>query len=359
MTQSSRLPGQNLPDFLENAVAKDRLLAPISAVILALSQASLIIAGLASQNGLGGSGLGGSGLGNSGLGRVTGSENSDGDQQKALDIIADELICTALNRTDVAVYLSEERDRPVNLQAEGDLICACDPLDGSSNIDTNQTIGTIFSIYRAPPLRPLAKGREQIAAGFFAYGQQTALILTIGAGTIGFCLDGDGNYQRMEWQITIPSKASEFAINAANNRHWHGPVARYIADLLAGDTGPRGRNFNMRWAGSLIADAWRIYRRGGIFLYPQDRRKGYEDGRLRLVYEANPIAFLTEQAGGKASDGRQAILDIEPEDMHQRTPLLFGSSDEVDKAITYSEQPASLDQISLLFGSSDKGAKAI
>jgi fructose-1,6-bisphosphatase I len=216
------------------------------------------------------------------------------------------------------------------LSDKGSLLVACDPLDGSSNIDTNLTVGTIFSLLPFDGSTLLMSGDMQIASGFFAYGPQTTLLLTIGQGVEAFCLDDSGDYRRMDWQVSIPRTASEFAINASNSRHWQAEISDYISDLLAGKTGPRGKNFNMRWAGSLVADAFRIFRRGGIFLYPSDQRDGYGKGRLRLVYEAHPIAFLVEQAGGHAYDGQVRILEITPDELHQRVPLIFGSSDEVD-----------------------------
>ncbi len=314
----------DLTTFLESATTQTGDVLPdASAAILGLAEASVDIAGLAAQNG----------ISQTALGAVTGGENADGDDQKELDVLADQLIEQALTKTSLFAYLSEEREQPVPLSASGQLICACDPMDGSSNIDTNMTIGTIFSLYPAPHQKTetnlLCPGRNQIAAGFFAYGPQTALLLTYGKGVFAFCFDGT-HYRLMDWHVRIPGQTSEFAINAANHRHWSALTASYIDQLLAGKQGGRGRNFNMRWAGSLVADSWRILRRGGIFLYPEDSRRGYESGRLRLVYEANPISFLVEQAGGLATDGKRNILDIQPTDLHQRVPLIFGSADEVN-----------------------------
>ena len=298
-------------------------------IILALCGAAIDISALASRTGLTATALG----------AVTGAQNSDGDQQKQLDVLADEIVATALSATTLGSYFSEERDEALIFSEDGTLSLSCDPLDGSSNIDTNLTIGTIFSLFRRTAQHQnhsqLPQGREQIAAGFFAYGPQTSLLLSCGAGVIGFGLDEDGQFYQLDWQIAIPAQTSEFAINASNTRHWLAPVKSYIDDCLAGVQGEREKNFNMRWAGSLVADAWRIFRRGGVFLYPEDRRAGYEQGRLRLIYEAYAIAFLVEQAGGLASDGRQMILDIKPEELHQRTPLLFGSKDEINHLLSY------------------------
>ena len=269
------------------------------------------------------------------LGAVRGSANADGDDQKKLDVLADEMIASALaNCAGVAAYLSEERDSAMGLDDGGDVIVASDPLDGSTNIDANVSIGTIFSILPAAGGH-LQPGRNQLASGIFVYGPQTTLLVTFGDGVLAFQLAEDGLFHNMDWRVQIPPKTSEFSINASNSRHWTAPVSRYINDCLAGVAGPRQRDFNMRWVGSLVADSWRIFRRGGIFLYPADARKGYETGRLRLVYEASPMAMLVSQAGGRASDGQQDILDITPTSLHQRVPLVFGSANEVDEFISY------------------------
>ena len=269
------------------------------------------------------------------LGAARGSANADGDAQKKLDVLADEMILSALSDcVGVAAYLSEERDDAVTLHDGGDIIVASDPLDGSTNIDTNVSIGTIFSILPAAGGH-LQPGRNQLASGIFVYGPQTTLLVTFGDGVYAFQLAEDGLFHNMDWRVQIPPKTSEFSINASNSRHWTAPVSRYINDCLAGVAGPRQRDFNMRWVGSLVADSWRIFRRGGIFLYPADARKGYETGRLRLVYEASPMAMLVKQAVGRASDGQQDILDIIPTSLHQRVPLVFGSANEVDEFISY------------------------
>ena len=269
------------------------------------------------------------------LSAVRGSANADGDAQKKLDVLADEMIVSALaDCVGVAAYLSEERNDAVTLHDGGDIIVASDPLDGSTNIDTNVSIGTIFSILPAAGGH-LQPGRNQLASGIFVYGPQTTLLVTFGDGVLAFQLAEDGLFHNMDWRVQIPPKTSEFSINASNSRHWKAPVSRYINDCLAGVAGPRQRDFNMRWVGSLVADSWRIFRRGGIFLYPADARKGYETGRLRLVYEASPMAMLVNQAVGRASDGQQDILDIIPTSLHQRVPLVFGSANEVDEFISY------------------------
>jgi len=268
------------------------------------------------------------------LGAIKGSANADGDDQKALDVLADDVITARLRDAGAAIYLSEEQDAPIPLHDEGTLIVASDPLDGSSNIDTNVSIGTIFSIMPAAG-GALQCGRNQLAAGFFVYGPQTTLLVTLGDGVLAFQMDDDARFCDMGWQVVISPDTHEFGINASNQRHWHAPVKAYIDDCLDGRDGTLKQNYNMRWVGSLVADAWRIFRRGGVFLYPADRRDGYAQGRLRLVYEANPVAMLVEQAGGKATDGTDSILDIEPKDLHERVPFIFGSKNEVDVIIGY------------------------
>ena len=273
-----------------------------------------------------------------------GGTNSDGDMQKDLDVLADEVMLEALKSAPVAVYASEELELPVRLDHAAPVAVAMDPLDGSSNIDTNVSIGTIFSILPALEGDDLASfrqpGRAQLAAGFFIYGPQLALVLTLGSGTDIFVhAPGEGKFLRAYEAVKIPAETKEFAVNASNRRHWDSAVRRYVDDCLAGADGPHGRNFNMRWVGSLVADAYRIFIRGGVFLYPGDQRKGYAYGRLRLMYEANPIAMLVEQAGGLASDGFGPILDVVPETLHQRVPLIFGSKTEVQLISRYHEEP--------------------
>ena len=266
------------------------------------------------------------------LDAAAGEVNADGDVQKALDVLADEIILEAVRGAGAAAYMSEERDDAIPLAPGGRVVVASDPLDGSSNIGVNVSIGTIFSILPAGR-GGLLSGCEQLAAGFFVYGPQTTLLLTLGRGVASFLMREDGGFTLIEDGVAIPEQTAEFAINSGNQRHWHPPVQRYVADCVAGADGPRGRNFGLRWVGSLVADAWRIFSRGGVFLYPADSRDGYGEGRLRLVYEAAPMAFLAEQAGGLASDGVRDILDIVPATVHQRVPLVFGSADEVAEVI--------------------------
>ncbi|MGF1658354.1 MAG: class 1 fructose-bisphosphatase [Rubrimonas sp.] len=285
------------------------------------------------------------------LGAAVG-ENTGGDQQKALDVMADDAFAAALAQTPVRWFASEERDAVEELNPAGTLALAIDPLDGSSNIDVNVSIGTIFSIFEAKDDRDasfLRPGTEQIAAGYVVYGPQTAMMLTLGAGVLLFVLDREaGAFRLADAHLTIPAAATEFAINASNYRHWSRPIRAYIDDCIAGDEGPRGKNFNMRWVASLVAETHRIMMRGGVFLYPGDQRKGYERGRLRMVYECAPIALLAEQAGGQATDGCDRILAQTPDRLHARTPFVFGSADKVARVAAYHDLPES--EISPLFG---------
>ena len=260
--------------------------------------------------------------------------NKDGDIQKPLDIMSDEVLIDFLKKSPVSGYASEEQDGFIDFKNNNNFIIFADPLDGSSNIDVNVSIGTIFSIMSKNnlPLEKafIQKGNYQKASGFFVYGPQTTLFLTVGLGTALFVLDELKNqFYLIKEKIIIPKSTSEFAINAAYKRFWNPATSKYIQNCQDGEKGPRKKNFGMRWVGSLVADASRIFIRGGIFLYPADNRKKYKDGRLRLTYEANPIAFLVEQSGGKATNGYESILNLKVEDIHQRSPLIFGSSDEV------------------------------
>ncbi|MDO5703663.1 MAG: class 1 fructose-bisphosphatase [Paracoccus sp. (in: a-proteobacteria)] len=277
------------------------------------------------------------------LGESVGT-NLGGDGQKALDVIADEAFMAALRGTGVRDYASEEQDSIVTLDPDGDLALAIDPLDGSSNIDVNISIGTIFSILPAGATGMdsfLGRVPDQIAAGYIIYGPQTALVLSWGQGTRRYVLDRDGGaFRLVEPAVRIPAQSTEFAINTSNYRHWPLPIRAYIDDCVAGAEGVRGQNFNMRWVASLVAETHRILTRGGIFLYPRDSRKGYEAGRLRLLYECAPIAMLVEQAGGMATDGQAPILSLAATGLHQRTPLVFGSADKVARVTAYHDLPA-------------------
>lgn len=275
------------------------------------------------------------------LGAVV-STNEAGDDQKALDVEANDRFVEGLKHAPVAVLASEEMAEPVLLDPEGALVLVIDPLDGSSNIETNLSIGTIFGIYRypgadVPPLQAaLQPGRALLAAGMFVYGPKTTLIVTLGERTSEYTLDR----RREDFVLTIPEmrvplSRPEYAINASNYRHWDRTVRAYVDDLVAGAQGPRGKDFNMRWLSSLVAETSRVLARGGVFLYPADQRPNYQGGRLRLVYEANPLAMIVECAGGLATDGERPILDRRPTGLHQRVPLVFGSRDKVERVARY------------------------
>jgi len=265
-------------------------------------------------------------------------ENVQGEVQKQLDVIANDIMLEEARWKGVVRGLaSEEMDDYVGFD-KGDYLLFFDPIDGSSNVDVNGVVGTIFSVLPAPKgalslddfLRP---GRDQLAAGYAAYGPQTILVLTLGDGVAAFTPDADGVWIQMTAALTVPASTREFSINMSNHRHWFPGVQRYIDECVAGKDGPRGADFNMRWLASMVGDVHRILTRGGIFMYPGDRKRAH--GKLRLMYEANPIGFLIEQAGGQATDGVSRILDIQPTGLHQRTGVVLGSSEEVARVAEY------------------------
>jgi fructose-1,6-bisphosphatase I len=274
-----------------------------------------------------------------------GSENVQGETQKKLDIIANDMILDALAATGVVAGMaSEELDdcSPVAGHSDRPFLVLFDPLDGSSNIDVNVSIGTIFSVLPNPDVGAITNesflqpGTEQLAAGYVVYGPQTSLVLTFGKGVVAFTLDREaGQYIQTSESMEIPEDTKEFAINMSNQRHWYAPVQRYIAELLEGKTGSRGKDFNMRWIASMVADVHRVLTRGGIFMYPKDLRDPNKPGKLRLMYEANPMSLLVEQAGGKSFDATQRILDIQPTDLHQRCAVMLGSANEVQRVSDY------------------------
>ncbi len=278
---------------------------------------------------------------------TAGSENVQGEVQKKLDILSNEILLEANEwGGHLAAMASEEMEsfHPIpNRYPKGEYMLLFDPLDGSSNIDVNVTIGTIFSVLKAPegmgePSEQdfLQPGTRQVAAGYAVYGPQTVLVLTCGNGVHCFTLDREmGSWVMTQRDIQIPADTAEYAINASNSRHWFPPVKRYISELEAGKTGPRGKNFNMRWIASMVADVHRVLNRGGIFMYPADAREPDKPGKLRLMYEANPMSFIIEQAGGAATDGRQRILDIQPTTLHQRVAVFLGSKNEVERVTNY------------------------
>ncbi len=324
-------------------ISSDLIPAALTPVIEALCAVSVDVAAVIARGPLGQS-----------LGSLVG-ENTDGDSQKALDVLCDEMFAAELKKTDVRFYASEEQEEVVTLNPNGKYALAIDPLDGSSNIDVNVSIGTIFSIFEAKEgdkesfLRP---ANEQLAGGYVVYGPQTSLVVTFGNGTLMFVLDpADKTFKLVNDKVMVPATSKEFAINASNYRHWTKPVRAYIADCLAGQEGPRDKDFNMRWVGSLVAETHRILTRGGIFLYPGDSRKGYESGRLRMIYECAPIAFLIEQAGGVATDGADPIMGQQADSLHARIPLVFGSAEKVNRVAAYHDLPEQ--EVSALFG--DRG----
>ena len=266
--------------------------------------------------------------------------NVQGEQQKKLDVLANDALVTACEWGGlVAGLASEELDEPYVIPegyARGPYLLVFDPLDGSSNTDVNVSVGTIFSVLRhglstAPTTADyLQPGSSQVAAGYAIYGPATMLVLTVGKGTHGFTLDREiGNFILTHPNLAIPEDTSEFAINTSNARFWEPPVHRYVTECQAGKAGERGRDFNMRWIASMVAEVHRILMRGGVFMYPKDTKDASKPGRLRLMYEANPISMLIEQAGGAASTGRRRLMDLAPEQLHQRVPVILGSKNEV------------------------------
>jgi fructose-1,6-bisphosphatase I len=291
------------------------------------------------------------------LGGVLGSaesENVQGEVQKKLDIIANDVLIEANEwGGHLAAMASEEMDEilPVpNRYPQGEYLLLFDPLDGSSNIDVNVSIGTIFSVLKKQGDDPskvepvstqdfLQKGSQQVAAGYCVYGPQTTLVLTVGDGVVMFTLDRDqGSFVLTNDKVQIPEDTKEFAINMSNMRHWAAPVKRYVDECLAGKEGVRGKDFNMRWIASMVADVHRIMTRGGIFMYPWDKREPNKPGKLRLMYEANPMSWLIEQAGGAATNGTQRILDIQPSQLHERVSVILGSKNEVERVTQYHSQ---------------------
>ena len=278
---------------------------------------------------------------------TAGSENVQGEVQKKLDIIANETLIEANEwGGHLAAMASEEMEGIYvvpNRYPQGEYLLMFDPLDGSSNIDINMSIGTIFSVLKKTDNHPgvhdndfMQPGTQQVAAGYCIYGPQTTLVLTVGDGVAMFTLDREqGSFILIEENVKIPEDTKEFAINMSNMRHWDAPVTRYVDECLAGEEGPRGKNFNMRWVAAMVADVHRILCRGGIFMYPWDKREPHKPGKLRLMYEANPMSWLIEQAGGMATNGRQRILEIQPTELHQRVSVILGSKNEVERVTQY------------------------
>lgn len=289
------------------------------------------------------------------LGGVLGSldtENVQGEVQKKLDVMSNEVLLEANEWGGHLAAMASEEMETIHLipnrYPKGEYLLLFDPLDGSSNIDVNVSIGTIFSVLHAPhntsgaPVSEkdfLQPGDKQVVAGYAVYGPQTMLVITVGNGVVGFTLDREmGSWVLTHENMHIPEDTKEFAINMSNMRHWAAPVKRYIDECLAGKTGPRGKDFNMRWVASMVADVHRILTRGGIFMYPWDAREPAKPGKLRLMYEANPMGFIVEQAGGAAIDGKQRILDVQPEQLHQRVSVILGSRNEVERVGRYHQE---------------------
>lgn len=325
-------------DYLASLQSQQHINQELSELLLSITDSCKIISNKVAKGALAGV-----------LGSL-GSENVQGEVQKKLDVIANDILLEENAKSGLlAGIASEEMDEFYSLknaEKTGDYLLLFDPLDGSSNIDINASIGTIFSILKSPHGAAdltekdfLQAGHQQVAAGYAIYGPQTILILSVGQGVVGFTYDKEVD----EWllthdDITIPEETQEFAINMSNHRHWAEPVRQYINDCLAGETGPRKKNFNMRWIASMVADVHRILMRGGIFMYPWDAREPQKAGKLRLMYEANPMSFLVEQAGGASTDCKQRILDIDPSELHQRVSVCLGSKKEVELVMKYHQE---------------------
>lgn len=336
--------GPDLGGYLDRWAGSVAARADVAVTVVRLSEACSRISSLVARGALAGS-----------LGAATGKQ-SGVDPQKDIDVRANDLIVAAVKQAPVATLASEELEWALPLHPGAPLAVAVDPIDGSSNIDANITIGTIFTVLPVcaegvDDSSFLQPGTSQLAAGFAVYGPFTSLVLTVGAGTQIFTLDrGTGRFIHTHADMAIPPRASEYAINASNYRHWDEAVRTFTDDCLRGRDGPRSKDFNMRWTASPVADIYRILSRGGIFLYPGDLRDGYGLGRLRLVYEANPLAWIVEQAGGAATTGLQRVLDIVPGTLHQRTPFIAGSRQEVEYVERLHKEPHGLGERSPLFG---------
>lgn len=266
---------------------------------------------------------------------LAGQTNVQGEAQKALDVISNDIVLNHIGQNpEISILISEELDEAVHLQNQGQFLVATDPLDGSSNLDVNVTVGTIFSVLDATK-GLLQRGSAQLAAGYAAYGPATSLVLTFGQGVAVFTLNDAGQFVLTQDAVAVAPASGEFAINTARERFWDAATKGYVAESVAGETGPAGKRYNMRWVGSMVADIHRILMRGGIFLYPLDSETVSKGGRLRLLYEANPMAMIVEAAGGKSTTGREGILDLVPTGIHQRVPVILGSAVEVDRVVEW------------------------
>jgi len=336
----------DLDAFLATVGREDETLGAAGAVLRQIASAAIEVANLISLGQLA-----------EGTGIAVGTENSDDDTQRKIDILANEMFIDFLRGCPVAAVLSKELSLPLVLDLSAPVAVAIDPLDGSSNINNASAVGTIFSIIPAivkatdPAEHFLRPGHHQIAAGFVIYGSQTSLVLTFCDGVQVFTLDRKAGVFRLAIpNVSIPQDSVEYAINASNYRHWGDSVRAYVDDCVTGIDGPLAQNHNMRWMASLVAEAYRILAGGGVVLYPADQRPGYLAGRIRLNYEANPISLLIEQAGGAATDAIQRILDLRPTELHARTPFVFGSFEPVHRIVRYHTDPQFSAERAPLFG---------
>lgn len=326
----------SLTQFLiEEQRARGRINADLRLLLEVVARACKSISVAVAKGALGGV------LGNAG------TDNVQGEAQKKLDVLSNEILLEANEwGGHLAGLASEEMDHPHPIPAHyprGGYLLLFDPLDGSSNIDVNISVGTIFSVLRCPDDLPgdaenafLQPGVSQVAAGYAVYGPSTILVLTLGDGVHSFTLDREhGSFVLTERDLKIPPTTQDYAINMSNLRFWEAPVKRYIEELNAGKQGPRGKDFNMRWVGSMVADVHRTLTRGGVFMYPVDEKTRAQGGKLRLLYEANPMSLIIEQAGGAATTGRERILAMNPTALHQRVPVIMGSREEVERVSGY------------------------
>ncbi|HYZ31187.1 MAG TPA: class 1 fructose-bisphosphatase [Crenalkalicoccus sp.] len=320
----------SLQEHLDNWAGASAGREAIAVTLKTIAGAAAVLAEIVAQGPLAGD-----------LGAILGSSD-DGDGRKALDGLANELFLEALQEAPVAAVASEELPEAVVLRPSAPLAVALDPLDGSNNIDANAPMGSVFTLLPSdraddPTLAFTTQGDRQLAAGFVLYGPHTSLVLTLGRGVQIFTLDRRNHVFRLTHSgVRVPEGRREYAINAANRRHWPLPIRAFVEECVAGADGPRGADYNTRWLGCVVAEAYRILLRGGVYLYPGDARSGYARGRLRLLYEANPIALVFEQAGGLATHGFDRILGLVPQSLHQRVPLIFGSRDKVERVTALS-----------------------
>jgi len=318
-------------DTLSSFLEKNQTSESLISLIIALSETCVDIAKLLKHGPM------------NGILGMAGAENVQGEDQKKLDVISNDIIKDKLLKlSSVRGLASEEEETIVECNKSGEYLVSFDPLDGSSNIDINSLVGTIFSVYRTNQPSTLSEsdflkpGKEQVCSMYVLYGPSAILTLTTGNGTHMFMLDLDNNeFVLYKENVKISENTKEFAINMSNQRHWAAPMQNYVNDLLKGETGRRGKNFNMRWVAAMVGDVHRVLTRSGIFMYPWDKRKPDQAGKLRLMYEANPMSFIVEQAGGKAWSDKERILDIQPIEIHQRVPVILGSAEEVDVCLSH------------------------